>query len=219
MWRTCIENEDVTWSSFLEATVSVVKQWTHWMWKTLLYWILLSSEFLRFTLDFCVNWFSHLRWSDLCMIAFETRRHRENDDLSFTTVNVFFHARNLAFFMRNMLVFALLSVKSITSIDSESKSSSLWDSFWNSSKTIVFHEWKMRRQWLMNVKVSRKQDEDETLSNSRLKRLLLFLVLDQASSAIHFFCYSFIYFLFSNNLQKTFWSFSACRLCENLFSL
>jgi hypothetical protein len=35
------------------------------------------------------------------------------------------------------------------------------------------------------TKVSRRQDEDETLSNSRFKRLLLFLVLAQASSAIH----------------------------------
>jgi hypothetical protein len=59
------------------------------------------------------------------MIAFETKKHREDDDLSFTTVNVFLHAKNLAFFMRDMLVFALLSVKSITSIDSESRSNSL----------------------------------------------------------------------------------------------
>jgi hypothetical protein len=143
MWRIHIENENVTWSLFLEVTVSVIKQWTHWMWRTFFYWILLSSEFSRFTFDFCVNWFSHLRWSDFCMIAFETRKHREDDDLSFTTVNVFFHARNLASFMRDMLVLALLIVKLITSIDSESRSNSLWDSFWNSSKTIVFHEWKM----------------------------------------------------------------------------
>jgi hypothetical protein len=143
MWRTRTKNESVTWSLLLETTVSVVRQWAHWMWRTLLYWILLSNEFFRFTFDFCVNWFSHLRWSDLCMIAFEARKHREDDDLSFTTVNVFLHARNLAFFMRDMLVFALLSVKSITSIDSKSRSNSLWNSFWNSSKTIVFHEWEM----------------------------------------------------------------------------
>jgi hypothetical protein len=39
----------------------------------------------------------------------------------------------------------------------------------------------------MNAKVSRKQDEDETLSNSRFKKLLFSFVLDQAFSAIHSF--------------------------------
>ncbi len=29
---------------FLKIIVSVVKQWTHWIWKTFLYWILLSNE-------------------------------------------------------------------------------------------------------------------------------------------------------------------------------
>jgi hypothetical protein len=143
MWRINIENEDVTWFSFLKIIVSIIKQWIHWMWKTLFYWIFFSNEFFVSFFDFCVNWFNHLRWSDFCMIAFETKKHREDDDLLFTTVNVFLHARNLAFFMRDMFVFALLIVKSIISIDSKSKSNSLWDSFWNSSKTIVFHEWKM----------------------------------------------------------------------------
>ncbi len=37
----------------------------------------------------------------------------------------------------------------------------------------------------MNAKVSRRQDEDETLNNSRFKRLLFSFDLAQASSAIH----------------------------------
>jgi hypothetical protein len=52
MWRIRIENENVTCFSLLEIIVSVIKQWTHWMWKTLLYWILFSSEFFRFILWF-----------------------------------------------------------------------------------------------------------------------------------------------------------------------
>jgi hypothetical protein len=41
------------------------------------------------------------------------------------------------------LFLALLIVKMIISIDSMFMSSSLCDYFWNSSKTIIFHEWKM----------------------------------------------------------------------------
>jgi hypothetical protein len=48
MWRIRTENEDVTWFLFLETTVSIIKQWIHWMWRTLLYWISLSNEFSRF---------------------------------------------------------------------------------------------------------------------------------------------------------------------------
>jgi hypothetical protein len=51
------------------------------------------------------------------------------------------------------------------------------------------------------TKVSRKQNEDETLSDSRLKRLLFSFVLAQASSAIH----SFI--LFFQAVFKTFEAF------------
>jgi hypothetical protein len=56
----------------------------------------------------------------------------------------------------------------------------------------------------MNVKVtkmSRKQDEDETLSDFRFKRLLLSFVLVQAFSVIH----SFI--LFFQAVFKTFETF------------
>ncbi len=143
MWRIRIENENVTWFLLLKIIVSIIKQWIHWMWRTLLYWIFLSSEFSRFIL-----WFLCQLIQSFAMKRFLHDRIRDEKTswrwrLSFTTVNVFFHARNLAFFMRNMLVFALLIVKSIISIYSESRSSSLWDFFWNSSKTIVFHEWEM----------------------------------------------------------------------------
>jgi hypothetical protein len=143
MWRIRIENENVTWFLLLKIIVSIIKQWIHWMWRTLLYWIFLSSEFSRFIL-----WFLCQLIQSSAMKRFLHDRIRDEKTswrwrLSFTTVNVFLHARNLAFFMRDMLVFALLIVKSITSIDSKSKSNFLWYSFWNSSKTIVFHEWKM----------------------------------------------------------------------------
>jgi hypothetical protein len=39
----------------------------------------------------------------------------------------------------------------------------------------------------MNAKMSRKQDEDETLNNLRFKRLLLSFVFDQAFFVIHSF--------------------------------
>jgi magnesium-transporting ATPase (P-type) len=68
------------------------------------------------------------------------------------------------------------------------------------------------KQWLMNAKMSRKQNEDKTLNNFRFKRLLLFLVFVQASFAIH----SSIFF-FQKIVKKKFWSFSSCRLYENLF--
>jgi hypothetical protein len=51
------------------------------------------------------------------------------------------------------------------------------------------------------TKMSRKQNEDETFDDLRLKRLLFFLVLAQASSAIH----SFI--LFFQAIFKTFEAF------------
>ncbi len=52
------------------------------------------------------------------------------------------------------------------------------------------------KQWLMNAKMSRKRNEDETLNNLRLKKLLFFRF------CLKIFCYSFIYSLFSKDLQK-----------------
>jgi hypothetical protein len=43
----------------------------------------------------------------------------------------------------------------------------------------------------MNAKMSRKQDEDETLNNFRFKKLLLFFVLAQAFFVIHSFIFFF----------------------------
>jgi hypothetical protein len=54
----------------------------------------------------------------------------------------------------------------------------------------------------MNVKMNREQNENKTLSNLRFKRLLFFLVFDQAFSAIH----SFILF-FQTIFKKLFEAF------------
>jgi hypothetical protein len=64
----------------------------------------------------------------------------------------------------------------------------------------------------MNANVSHKQDENETLSNFRLKRLLLFLVSVQASSVIH----SFIFF-FQSIFKKLFEAFHHV-VCVKIFS-
>ncbi len=80
-------------------------------------------------------------------------------------------------------------------------------------KRSSFMNEKCCKQWLMNAKMNREQDENETLSNLRLKKLLFFLVLAQAFSAIH----SFIFFF--QKIFKNFWSFSSCRLYENLLFL
>jgi hypothetical protein len=79
-------------------------------------------------------------------------------------------------------------------------------------KRSSFMNEKCCKQWLMNAKMSRKQNENETLNNFRLKRLFFFLVFAQAFSVIH----SFI--LFFQKIFKNFWIFSSCRLCENLLS-
>jgi hypothetical protein len=93
---------------FLKITVSVIKQWTHWIWKTFFYWILFSNELLAWFFEFSLI-------VNLLIQSFEMKtslRVRIRDEktswrsrLSFTIVNVFFHARNHAFFMREMLVF------------------------------------------------------------------------------------------------------------------
>jgi hypothetical protein len=127
----------------LKITVSIIKQWAHWMWRTFLYWISLSSKFLRFILWFLCELIQSSAMKRSLHDRIQNEKTSWRWQLSFKTVNVFLHARNLTFFMRDMLVFALLIVKSIISIDSESRSNCLWDFFWNSSKTIVFHEWKM----------------------------------------------------------------------------
>jgi hypothetical protein len=73
-------------------------------------------------------------------------------------------------------------------------------------KRSSFMNEKCCKQWLMNAKVNRKQNEDKTLSNSRFKRLFFFLVFAQAFFAIH----SFIFFfqkIFKNFLKLFIMSF------------
>ncbi len=79
-------------------------------------------------------------------------------------------------------------------------------------KRSFFMNEKYCKQWLMNAKISRKQNENETLNNLRFKKLLFSFVLAQASFIIH----SFI--LFFQKIFKNFWIFSSCRLCENFSS-
>jgi hypothetical protein len=127
------------------------------MWKTFFYWISFSNEFLRFIL-----WFLCQLIQSFAMKRFLHDRIRDEKTswkwrLSFTTVNVFFHARNLAFFMRNMLILALLIVKSIISIDLKSKSNTLWNFFlkfiendrFSWMKNAVNNDWWMRK-WIVN---------------------------------------------------------------------
>jgi hypothetical protein len=112
MWRILTRNESVTWFFLLEIIVSIVKQWTHWIWKTLFYWILVSNELLAWFFEFSLIVNHVIQSSEMK----KTMRVRIRDEktswrsrLSFTTVNIFFHARNHASFMREMLVFRIIN--------------------------------------------------------------------------------------------------------------
>jgi hypothetical protein len=93
--------------SLLKIIVSIIKQWIHWIWKTFFYWIFLLSELLVWFFEFSLT-------VNLLIQSFEMKtslRVRIRDEktswrsrLSFTTVNVFFHARSHASFMREMFV-------------------------------------------------------------------------------------------------------------------
>jgi hypothetical protein len=77
-------------------------------------------------------------------------------------------------------------------------------------KRSSFMNEKCCKQWLMNAKVNRKQNENEMLNNFRFKRLFLSFVFVQTFFVIH----SFIFFF--QKIFKNFWNFSSCRLYENL---
>jgi hypothetical protein len=64
----------------------------------------------------------------------------------------------------------------------------------------------------MNAKMSRKQNENETLNNFRFKKLLFSFVLDSAFSVIH----SFIFF-FQTIFKKLFKAFHHV-VCVKIFS-
>jgi hypothetical protein len=92
---------------FLKITVSVIKQWTHWIWKTLFYWIFLSNELLAWFFEFSLTVNFLIQSSEMktsLRVRIRDEKTSWKSRLSFTTVNVFFHARNHAFFMREMLV-------------------------------------------------------------------------------------------------------------------
>jgi hypothetical protein len=98
------------WILFLEIIVSVIKQWIHWIWKTLLYWILLSNELLAWFFEFSLIVNLLIRSSEMktsLRVRIRDEKTSWRSRLLFTTVNVFFHARNHAFFMRKMLVFRI----------------------------------------------------------------------------------------------------------------
>jgi hypothetical protein len=64
----------------------------------------------------------------------------------------------------------------------------------------------------MNAKVSRKQDENETLSNSRFKRLLFFSFLLK-----HFLLFIHLFSFFKQSSKKTFETFHHV-VCVKIFS-
>ncbi len=161
--------------------------------------------------DFYVNWFNHLRWSDFCMIAFETKRHRENDDC---------HSRLwMSFFMRKILRFSCETClfshydswnRSFRSIQNRDRifCEIFFEIHWKRSS---FMNEKCCKQWLMNAKMSRKQNENETLNNSRFKRLFFFSFLFK-----HFLLFIHL-FVFFKQSSKTFQVFHHV-VCVKIFS-
>jgi hypothetical protein len=96
---------------FLKVIVSIIKQWIHWIWKTFLYWIFLSSELFAWFFEFflIVNLLiQSFEMKTSLRVRIQNEKTSWKSRLSFTIVNVFFHARNHAFFMREMLVFRII---------------------------------------------------------------------------------------------------------------
>jgi hypothetical protein len=163
--------------------------------------------------DFCVNWFNYLRWSDFCMIAFETKKHRENDDCYSRSWMFFFMREILRFSCETCLFSHYYSwSRSFRSIQNRNRMfcEILFEIH---RKRSSFMNEKCCKQWLINAKMNRKQNENETLNNFRFKRLFLFFVFAQTFFVIHSFTFFF------QAIFKNFWSFSSCRLCENFFFL
>jgi hypothetical protein len=110
MWRTRTRDEDVTWFSLLKIIISIIKQWIHWIWKTFFYWISLSSELLAWFFEFflIVNLLiQSFKMKTTLRVYIQSEKTSWRSRLSFSTVSVFFHAKNHAFFMREMLVFRI----------------------------------------------------------------------------------------------------------------
>jgi hypothetical protein len=92
---------------FLKIIVSIIKQWIHWIWKTFLYWIFLSSELFVWFFEFSliVNLLiQSFEMKTLLRVRIRSEKTSWKSRLFITIVNVFFHAKNHAFFMREMLV-------------------------------------------------------------------------------------------------------------------
>jgi hypothetical protein len=95
----------------LEIIVSKIKQWIHWIWKTFLYWIFLSNELLVWFFEFSliVNLLiQSFEMKTSMRVRIRNEKTSWRSRLSFMIVNVFFHARNHASFMREMLVFRII---------------------------------------------------------------------------------------------------------------
>jgi hypothetical protein len=172
------------------------------MWKTFFYWISLSSEFFRF-----IFWF-------LCQLIQSSAMKRFLHDcirdektswrwrLSFTTWMSFFMREILRFSCETCLFSHYYSWnRSFRSITNRDRILCEILSEIHRKRSSFMNE-KCCKQWLMNAIMSRKQNENETLNNSRFQRLLFSFVFVQAFSVIH----SFIFFF--QIIFKNFWSFS-----------
>jgi hypothetical protein len=214
MWRIRTENESVTWFSFLEITVSVVKQWAHWMWRTLLYWIFLSSEFLRFILWFLCQLIqsSAMKRSSAWSHSKEKTSWRwrfvihDCECLSSCEKSCVSHARHACFRFINREVDHFDRFK----IEIESFVRFFLKFIENDRlswmKNAVNSDWWMRKWVVDKTKMKRWKVFD-------LKNCFFSLVFAQASSAIHSSL-----FIFQTIFENS-WSFSSCRLCENLLFL
>ncbi len=203
----------------LKTIVSVVKQWTHWIWKTFLYWIFLSSELLAWFFEFSliVNLLiqsSEMKTSLRVRIRDEKTSWRSR--LSFTTVNVFFHARNHAFFMRRMLVLRIIHREDdhfdrfkiqieffvwffLKFIENDRFS---W------MKNVVNNKWWMRKWVVKKTKIRCKR-------TSRFKKRFFFFRFWSNFSFVSFFNFVILSVDFFCLLKKkSFLKFSWCRLCE-----
>ncbi len=209
---------------FLEIIVSIIRQWTHWIWKTFFYWILFSSELFAWFFEFflIVNLLiqsSEMKTSLRVRIRDEKTSWRSR--LSFTTVNVFFHARNHAFFMRKMLVFRIIHREDdhfdqfkiqieffvwffLKFIESDRLS---W------MKNAVDNKWWMRKWVVKKTKMRCKEV-------SRFKRRFFSLRFWSNFSFASSFNFATLFVDFFCLLKKrSFLKLSWCRLCEILLRL
>jgi hypothetical protein len=209
---------------FLKTIVSIIRQWIHWIWKTFLYWISFSSELLAWFFEFflIVNLLiqsSEVKTSLRVRIRDEKTSWRSR--LSFTIVNVFFHARNHASFMREMLVSRTIHRED--------------DHFDRFKIQIEFFVWFFlkfiendRLSWMKNAVNSKwwmrkwivKKTKMRCKKVLRFKRRFLFLRFWSNFSFASFFNFATLSVDFFCLLKKRFFlKLSWCRLCEIFFRL